>query len=242
MKKIIFGALMLCSITTFAQKVTFGAKAGLNISNLSGDYPTTSGDYLTIETSPLTSFHLGGFVEFHLNEKIKFAPELLISIQGNQIDTRGTVWNPPTQTYQTQRFVQNPTLTYLNIPLMFKYEVINKLYLEVGPQIGFLISAKSKWEYTNADAPAENSTVTVDLLNDGIYYFGGQQIYVEKGMNGMDLSLNIGASYDLTQSLFVQARYGGGVAAIDSKSQLAGEVKSLNLKNSVFQFSLGYRF
>ena len=242
MKKIILGALMLCSITTFAQDIKFGVKAGINIANLAGDYPATSGEYLTVETGPITSFHLGGFVEFQLKEKIKFAPELLLSRQGNDIETKGSPWNPPTQTFQTISFRQSPSLLYLNIPIMFKYEVIKKLHLEVGPQIGFLLSAKSKWEYTNADAPAENSSVTVDLLNDGVYYFGGQQIYVQRGMNGTDLSFNVGASYDITKNLFVQFRYTAGLVAVDSKSQLQEEVKSLDLKNNVLQFSAAYRF
>lgn len=242
MKKIIFGALMLCSITTFAQQAKFGVKAGLNIANLAGDYPATSGDYFTIETSAITSFHFGGFVEFQLNEKIRFAPELLLSVQGNVIETKGTPWNPPTQTYQTVSFTQNPKLTYINIPVMFKYEVLNKLHLELGPQIGFLLIAKSKWEFTNEEAPAENSTITVDLLNDGIYNLSGQQIYVERGMNGTDLSFNFGASYDLTNSVYVQFRYTAGLVAIDSKSQLAEEVRSLDLRNNVLQFSAGYRF
>lgn len=242
MKKIILGALMLCSITTFAQDIKFGVKAGINIANLAGDYPETSGEYFTIETGPITSFHLGGFVEFQLNNKIKFAPELLLSRQGNSIKTKGTAWNPPTQTYQTQSFSQSPSLLYLNIPAMFKYEVVNRLHLELGPQIGFLLSAKSKWEYTNADAPAENSSVTVDLLNDGVYYFGGQQIYVQRGMNATDLSFNFGASYDITNNFLVQFRYTAGLVAVDSKSQLQEEVKSLDLKNNVLQFSVGYRF
>ena len=177
MKKIIFGALMLCSITTFAQQPKFGVKAGLNIANLAGDYPATSGDYFTIETSSITSFHFGGIVEFQLNEKIRFAPEVLLSVQGNVVETKGTPWNPPTQTFQTVSFTQNPKLAYINIPVMFKYEVLKKLHLEIGPQIGFLLSAKSKWDFINEDVPAENTSITVDLLNDGIYNLSGEKIY-----------------------------------------------------------------
>lgn len=242
MKKIILGALMLCSITTFAQDIKFGVKAGVNIANLAGDYPSKSGDYLTLEAGPITSFHFGGFVEFQLNDKINFAPELLFSRQGNDLETKGSPWNPPTASFQTISFKQSPSLLYLNIPFMFKYEVVNKLHLEVGPQIGFLLSAKSKWEYKNEDAPEENSSITVDLLNDGIYKFSGQQIYVERGMNGTDLSFNFGASYDITEKFLVQFRYTAGLVAVDSKSQLQAEVKSLNLKNNVLQFSVGYRF
>lgn len=242
MKKIIFGAFMLCSITTFAQDVKFGAKAGINIANLSGDYPTTSGEYLTVDTGAITSFHFGGFVEIPLSEKFKFAPELLLSRQGNEIETAGAVWNPPTQTYQTISFTQTPSLLYLNIPMMFKYEVIKKLHIELGPQIGFLLSAKSKWEYTNADAPSENSSTTVDLLNDGIYSFGGDQIFVEKGMKRTDFSINLGTSYDITQNFFVQFRYTAGLVSVDEKSQVGEEIKSLNLKNNVLQLSAGYRF
>lgn len=242
MKKIILGALIFCSITTFAQQVKFGAKVGLNISNLSGDYPATSEEYLTIDHKSTNGFHLGGFIELAMNQKIKFAPELLISVQGNQVETKGTLWNPPTQTYQTQSFIQGPKLTYLNIPLLFKYEVIKGLHLEAGPQIGLILSAKSKWEYTNVDAPSENSSVTVNILKGGIYQFAGEKIYVQRGVNGTDFSFNFGTSYYITENIFVQARFTAGLVAVDSNSQIANETRSLNLKNNVLQFSAGYRF
>ncbi|RZJ55928.1 MAG: PorT family protein, partial [Flavobacterium sp.] len=35
-------------------------------------------------------------------------------------------------------------LSYLNVPIMAKYYVIEKLSLEAGPQIGFLLSAKNQ--------------------------------------------------------------------------------------------------
>ena len=42
MKKIILTSFMLCSVFAFSQEIKFGAKVGLNISNLRGNYPEFS--------------------------------------------------------------------------------------------------------------------------------------------------------------------------------------------------------
>ena len=52
-----------------AQDVNFGLKTGLNISNLTG------GD---ADRNNIFNFHVGGFAEFELNEKISLQPELFI--------------------------------------------------------------------------------------------------------------------------------------------------------------------
>ncbi|WP_289665317.1 porin family protein [Flavobacterium panacagri] len=101
-----------------AQKIKFGAKAGLNFSTVSGDN-TNNIDYVT-------SQHVGLVSEIPISEKFSFQPEVMYSRQGYSLNTDVVAMN------------------YLNIPLMGKYYVTKGLSLEAGPQVGFLLSAKNE--------------------------------------------------------------------------------------------------
>ena len=233
---------MLCSITTFSQDIKYGVKGGLNLSNLKGDYPNLSDEDVKLDTKSSIGFHIGGFLEYKINDKFSIQPELLISMQGNKLELTSEFYDSFYDENYKETFTQTPKLYYLNIPLMLKYKLIDKLSIEFGPQIGILLSAKSKWEYKDHNDPSENGSINVDLLNDGTYNFLGENIQVKKGMKRFDFGLNIGASYDITEKFFLQGRYNLGLATIDENSTVGDEYKSWNLKNSVFQLSAGYRF
>jgi len=105
-----------------AQEVKFGAKAGVNFANISGD-----------ETSGLdsrTAFHVGLVAEIGISEKFSFQPELMYSQQGFKMSVFG--------------IDATGELDYLNLPLMAKYYVAEGFSIEAGPQVGFLMSAKAK--------------------------------------------------------------------------------------------------
>ncbi|MGV1002788.1 outer membrane beta-barrel protein [Empedobacter falsenii] len=73
MKKCLFFIPLLAfAINTNAQ-TKFGAKAGLNVSNLSGDNQNADAK---------VGFHVGGYANIKFAEKFAFQPELLYSAQG----------------------------------------------------------------------------------------------------------------------------------------------------------------
>lgn len=235
MKKIILASLILFTTVTFAQQIKYGAKAGINVSSLKGDYP----DEID-ENKSIIGFHIGGFLEYSINEKFSIQPELLFSTQGGSSEIKET-YEYNNGTYY-ESFTQTPKISYLNIPLMFKYKVIEKLSVEFGPQIGFALSAKSKWEYIDSEDSSYNETIEVDLLNGGNYIFLGDDVEVKGRFNKFDFGLNIGTSYELTEQIFVQARYNLGLSVVDDNSTNGTNTDSWDLKNSVLQFSLGYKF
>ncbi|MEN2414852.1 porin family protein [Flavobacterium mesophilum] len=161
MKKIILSAVAVMAFGfANAQDVKFGVKGGLNFANLGGD---ADGD-------GVTSFHVGALAEIKLTDKFAVQPELLYSGQGSDFGEGG--------------FDSTLKLSYLNLPIMAKYYVIDKLSLEAGPQIGFLLSAK------NEDEDVKDSFKSVD--------FG----------------LNFGAGYDFTEHFFAGVRYNVGLSNI----------------------------
>ena len=105
-------------------------------------------------------------------------------------------------------------LDYLNIPVMAKYYIADKFSLEAGPQVGFLVSSK-------ADIEVNNISTEQDLNDDVI--------------KSTDFGLNFGLGYKLDNGLNFGARYNLGLSNTSN-------VSSENIKNGVFQFSVGYNF
>ncbi|MBF01704.1 MAG: hypothetical protein CMP76_00245 [Flavobacterium sp.] len=128
MKKLLFAAVAVFAFgAANAQEVKFGAKAALNLSNLTGDVE---------DNSMKVGFQVGGLVEIGISEKFAVQPELVYSAQGTKFDGAGD---------------PSLNLDYLNIPVMAKFYVAEGFSLEAGPQIGFLLSAKAKSDAGDVD-------------------------------------------------------------------------------------------
>ncbi len=148
-----------------AQDVNFGVKGGLNFATLTGGNNS--------EIGWTTDFNLGVMAEIKISEKFSFQPELIYSGQGfgSSDSAEGTI-----------------ALNYLNVPLIGKYYVTEKLSLEAGPQIGFLISTK-----------------------------GGTQDY-EDLIKATDFGVNLGLGYKLDNGLNFGLRYNLGLSNISDVS------------------------
>ncbi len=170
MKKLFFAAIIAVFAMTSVNAQTFGVKAGLNLANLTGDIDNNKA---------LTSFHVGAVAEFEISDEFSFQPELVYSAQGTHFkyseDLGGG--NSIDVDYKTN-------LSYLNLPLMAKYEVSEGISLLAGPQIGFLMSAKSDG-------------------ND-----------IKDSMKGIDFGVNLGAAYELESGMFFDLRYNIGLSNI----------------------------
>lgn len=212
MKKLLLIITVIASFSFMnAQEnsVRFGVKAGLNIANIVGDSQDLWDD-LNGEIKPIIRFHVGALVEIPVSEVFAIQPELLFSRQGAKlkIDNAEEISN----------------LSYLNIPLIAKFYLAEGLSFQVGPQIGFLLSAKNKASGTFFDG---FETVTVDEESD-----------IKDRVNSVDFGLNFGFGYQLEQGVFFDARYSLGLSNIND---FEGS-DDFEDSNSVFQISLGYKF
>jgi long-subunit fatty acid transport protein len=183
-----------------AQEVKLGAKLGLNLSSLRSD----------MDFDSKIGFNLGVFAEINLSDKLIFQPELLYSTQGASLE----------ESFDSNSFKVTNSVDYLNIPLILKYGVTDKLFLEFGPQLGFLLSGKSKYEETYG---GETESETEDI---------------KEFTNSIDFGLNFGVSFDIAENIMIGARYNLGLSNIIDEEDSGDE----KLQNSVFSLSLGYRF
>lgn len=187
MKKLLFtfATIIACNFMN-AQEVKFGVKGGLNLGNLSGDFKDAIVDS---DLKMRTSFHVGAFAEIKLAEKFAVQPEILYSIEGAKQDVNG----------ESEKLIWD--LQYLNIPIMAKYYATNKLSLEAGPQVGFLMKG---------EATFDGDTV-LDFKDDS---------------KSTAISLNLGAGYNFTDNIFGTLRYSIGMSniidedSVDTKSNV----------------------
>jgi hypothetical protein len=205
MNKIILSAVaVLVFGFANAQKAQFGIKGGLNVANqgYSGDGAPSP--------SSIIGFHIGGFVEVKISDKFSIQPELLYSTQGSKFDY--AVYQNSIE-YDTENTFR---LSYVNVPVMFKYYAAEKFSLEAGPQIGFLTSSKMETEVLG-------QSVTQN---------------VKEFFESVDFGLNIGAGYEFTKKVSLGVRYNFGLANVGKNEDGSND----KIKNNVFSLSLGYKF
>jgi opacity protein-like surface antigen len=94
---------------------------------------------------------------------------------------------------------------YINVPVMAKFYVAKDFSIDFGPQIGFMVYNKL----------------------DGINF--------KDESNTIDFGLGLGASYNLSENAFIQARYNYGLTHVYKDTKDANG-------NGEIQLSFGYRF
>jgi hypothetical protein len=122
MKKTLLILVMAFSLLTVQAQVNFGLKGGLNIGNIGGSDVD--------DNKAKIGFYLGGLLEYSIQSNISIQPELLYSSQGYGVELPGS----------DAKFNQS----FLLIPVMGKYIFGSGVFVETGPQLGFLLSAKRK--------------------------------------------------------------------------------------------------
>ena len=190
--------------------VRFGIKAGFNYATLTKqiDFPIEEQS----SGSPRISFHGGVFINIRVYKKLSFQPEVLLSLQGyNEKYTHPD--------YSNDRKIH---LTYINVPLLFQYKIIDQLFVEAGPQLGFAISAKYDQKYYNTTSQITTEQKDINLINTTQF-------------NKHSFGVNYGLGYNFTKNLFVNIRYNQAISEIDTE-------KDIHIKNNVIQLGAGYKF
>lgn len=203
MKKLLSFAITIALCGIFnqgnAQELKFGIKGGANYSTLSGDDVKKQDN--------IVSYHGGLFTRFTFT-KIGVQAEALFSSQG--ADFNG----------------DRVDLSYIHVPILGRLNFIaGKLGIYLGPQFGYLISAKDDFNTPGVDAK--------DRYKD------------------LDISGVFGAEFDIAAGLLVGARYYQSLSSIGEDYEFdttvlgtttTTKVDGGDVKNSVFQIYLGYAF
>ena len=183
MKKLIIVSFLalatLCCSSLKAQSVYIGPKVGLNLANFTGN--------VNSNLRGLAALHIGGIAEIEIVDMFSVQPELLFSVKGAILGDTKLV------------------NSYISMPIMGKFYPIDILYIEAGPEIGFLISANEKSNANNFKNTDSYKTVDMGLG------FGA-------GVNLRDIGLSLGLRYNAGLSnIFVDnSRIKNGVFQISA--------------------------
>lgn len=192
MKKVIVCMLAAVSMLfvsegAMAQKINFGAKAGLNLSTWNID------DY---EFKP--GFHAGVYANIKINKMFAIQPEVLYSMEGVRFS------EDETKTVLGKEYFMNLSATTtthrLNMPVMFQITPLPLLTIEVGPQFGFnlAMSSREKFETNVPGLPEYDETATVD-----------SEVY-----NMFELGIAAGLKVNLAGNISLGARYVYGLTPL----------------------------
>ncbi len=174
-KNLIIALFFVIFQSTYSQSIKFGVKAGLNYANVTGS---------ELKTNAITNYQAGLVAEINLTKGLAFQPELLYSTQG--------------ATYKTAAEDFKNELGYITIPIMLKINLSDSLMLELGPQAGFLLSEKEKFEVKKSNTfdftanAGLGLKITENLFAQARYGLGLTEIKTDSKIKNSVVQLSLG--------------------------------------------------
>ena len=120
-------AALLVSVSTHAQNMTFGLKAGINLADQ--DYKS---DGFEISPDSRVAFHAGVFMTYMFNDRIGVQPELLYNQEGSKWKMSGSK--------------STVKMDYVSLPILARFQPIEIFNIHAGPQFSYRVNAESGGE------------------------------------------------------------------------------------------------
>lgn len=199
MKKVmLFAALFLVFVAAQAQDGTkvasFGIKAGVNLSNL---HLKSDGETESMDLKP--GLHAGLFARLAIAPAVAFQPELLFSMEGAE-ESEDDV---------SAKF----KLNYIQLPLMLQFGSASGFYAEVGPGLGYLMSAKFKIEALGEEEEED----------------------IKDEMEKLLLTGNVGVGYVMQNGFGVGVRYSHGLSNLVKDADDDEKMRTRTIQASLFK-------
>jgi opacity protein-like surface antigen len=157
------------------------------------------------------NYQVGLMMEYKFNPKFAIAPEVVFAAQGGKENDKIDVEEVPGMVEAKGTFHTN----YINVPLMLKFYATPAFSIDFGPQVGFNVYSKMTASGKAGNFEAKETIDFKDMTNT------------------VDFGLGLGATYNLTNNAFVQARYNLGLTKVFEDSQV---------KNGNLQIAFGMKF
>ena len=210
--------------------VKYGIKVGANIANISS---TQNDGASPIDNSAQIGVAGGFYMEIPLNDKWYLNPELIYAQKGASF-TYDYTHNYPVNEKDEYTTTNTLKLAYVEINPTISYKASQKLALNFGPSVAFLIQVDSTFtEKLTSVAPS--STTSKATLYES---------------ESLDVGLNLGISYYLTENFVLESKVNTGFMSIGKVSKVINpgstnnpeESNIYDLKNRGIVFSIAYLF
>jgi hypothetical protein len=199
MKKVVlFFVFLSCAVISNGQSdISFGIKGGFNYSTLTSAFGTKS--------KLIPGFHFGFYLKKPLNDKVLFRPEIFYSRQGSKADN-----------YFGD--IRNIHLHYIIAPILF--ETRDKIFVQVGPQIGYLLRATEKGMNFGDKIDRSLKDITEPF----------------------DISMVLGVGFNASKNFNFGLRGTVGLTNILKRVEKANYTRYPEVKSRVLQFYIAYTF
>ena len=157
------------------------------------------------------NYQVGLMMEYKFNPHFAIAPEVVFAAQGGKAsgDDDDVIGDINVKgTFHTN---------YINVPLMLKFYATPDFSIDLGPQVGFNVYSKVTASGKVGNIEAKES---MDLKDN---------------TKTVDFGVGLGATYNLTNNAFVQARYTLGLTNVF-------DVPDSHEKNGNIQLAFGMKF
>ena len=206
----------------------YGIKVGLNIANVTST-PNEGVD--NIETTPLLGVAGGFYMEIALNDKWYINPELLYVQKGasfnydykHKWDSIATNEANNLDEYATTNSLK---LAYIELNPTISYKASDKLALNFGPSVSFLIS--------------EDYTFTEKIIGEDPPLNSVEPTPGTYEAEDLDVGINLGLSYYITESFLVDAKVNTGLMKVGTVNRITAIEKNGNEKKE-YNFELNNR-
>ena len=159
-------------------------------------------------------YQVGLMMEYKFSSRFAIAPEVVFAAQGGKDKLLLLDIDQHGIEFVTSADMKY-NANYINVPVMLKFYATPNFSVDFGPQVGFNVYHKITAKKTDESVDIKDSTKPVD--------FG----------------LGLGATYNLTDNAFVQARYTMGLTKVFKDNAVLGENKP---KNGNIQIAFGMKF
>ena len=156
------------------------------------------------------NYQAGVFMEYRFTSKFSIAPEVVFAAQGGKYEFKRNIEGIDVELKETDH------VNYINVPVMLKYYVAPALSIDFGPQVGFNVYSKNTIE-GKVDKLKEKETTDM-----------------KKYTKTVDFGLGLGLTYNITEEVFIQARYTMGLTKVFNLDD--------DSKNGNGQIAIGFRF
>lgn len=187
-------------MATFAQRITYGASAGIGIYSMRGEAVNNLQQLLDftdgiVHTKPVTGLYAGGYMNVPVGGNLSVEPGLYYTSKGYEVSGSYAVKDISLLSANARTKLST---NYIDIPVLLKAN-FNGLQVFAGPQVSYL---------TNAKLTTNVAVVGFNLLNSSSD--------VTNQFNRWDAGITGGVGYQFANGIRINAMYERGLSKVDA--------------------------
>lgn len=218
-KTLVLAAMIVPGVMQAQHGFKVGAKLGLNMANV------IDSDILGSKSK--LGLHVGPTLHYGFGDEGRFAIglDMLYSQKGSK--------RP--DPYSADLSIKPYSLSYLDVPLYFRFRFGFGLYLETGVDVGLLMSAKY-------DGKSEREETSTTYNNDGDPVTVTNKVKIKDETKGVDVGYLFGIGYIHRSGFGIGYRYNLGLSNLNKGSIFDEDYNGGIALNTVGQISAMYYF